>query len=214
MALSDFWQLLDKQVYNGKAVLNVYHCKRILAGATASDVAQAFIDTVLDGPLDLLQPVALTRTTVEVENLGTPTDFASLSSSAFPGLVVGQALPSFNSAAIQFNRTRTDMKNGRKSWLAGTETEQQDGDWVAGFATLLNTLKNAILSPWEDAGTPGVDVCNFVILKRFCIVPAQDPCQVYRLPNTDAEVDANHYVPVTGTVRNRVRSQVSRKVLL
>lgn len=214
MALTDYWQLLDKQVYNGKPLLNVYHLKRILAGADAGDVAQAFVDSVLDGPLDSIQVTGLTRTTVEVSNLGDATDFTSIDSSSFAGVLVGDPLPSFNSASIQFNRTRTDMKNGSKRWFVGTEAEQLGGDWVVGMLTLLTTLRDAILAPWEDASVPGVDVCSFTILKRFCVVPGQDPCQVYRLPDSSAEVDAWHYVPLTATVRTRVRSQVSRKVLL
>jgi hypothetical protein len=69
------------------------------------------------------------------------------------------------------------------------------------------------MDPWEEDTGPGVDLVEFVILKRFCVVPEQDPCQVYRLPDDDVEVDNNHYVPTNAITRTRVRSQVSRKVL-
>jgi hypothetical protein len=213
VALSDYWQIKDNQVYNGKPVLNIYHAKRIDGGANADTVAQAFRDTILDGVLDVIQPVGLTRTTIEVENLDTVTDFAVLNSSGFPGVIVGQNLPSFNGASIQFNRTRTDMKNGMKRFLAGTESEQDDGEWVAGFVTLMDDVGDALVSDWEFDANPGVPWVNFVILKRWCVIPEQDPCQVYRLPENSAEVDANHYVPLTFISRSRVRSQVSRKVL-
>lgn len=214
MALSDFWQVKDHQVYNGKPLLNVYQVKRILAGANAGIIATAFLDTVVSGDLDIIQPIGVTRTTVEVENLDDVTDFASVNSSSFPGTLIGQRMPSFNSATIQFNRTRIDMKNGRKSFLAGTEAEQLDGEWVPGFITLLQSLAAVIMTPWTRLTSPGIDVVEFCIMKRFCVDPFQDPCQVYRLPNSDAEADNNHYVPTTSTTRLRVRSQVSRKVLI
>ena len=213
MALDDFWEIKDNQVYLGKPVLNVYHAKRVEAGATAADVGQAFLDSIVNGTLDALQPEDLLRTTVEVANLEDATDFSSQDSSAFPGVIIANDLPTFNAATIQFNRTRTDMKNGRKGFLAGTELEQDAGEWNAGFITLLNGLADAILAPWVENAAPGVDVCVFVILKRFCIVPAQDPCQAYRLPSNDVEADDNHYVPTSALVRKQVRSQVSRKIL-
>lgn len=213
MALSDFWELKDNQVYDGKPVLNIYHVKRIDGGANAGNIAQAFMDWVLLAQLVNVQPIGLTRTTVDVENLGSPTDFASVDSSAFPGGVLGQELPGFNAATIQFNRTRTDMKNGMKRWVAGTESEQNAGDWVVGFVTLLQGVADRIMDPWEEAAAPGIDLVEFVILKRFCVVPLQSPCLVYRLPDTSAEIDANHYVPTNALTRTRVRSQVSRKVL-
>lgn len=214
MAITDFWELKDNQVYENKPVLNVYHLKRIDGGANAGNIAQAFLDWVLLGFLANAQPNDLTRTTVDVENLGSPTDFASVDSSAFPGGVAGQKVPGFNAATLQFNRTRTDMKNGRKGFVAGTEAEQDGGAWVPGFVTILQAIGDRIIDPWEEIIGPGIPLVEFVILKRFCVVPAQDPCQVYRLPNSSAEIDGFHYVPTTVLVRERVRSQVSRKVLL
>lgn len=214
MALTDFWQVKDNQVYLGKPVLNIYHVKRVDVAADAIDVALSFRDWILVTQLPALQPDNLLRTTIEVENLGDVTDFASIDSSAFPGTIIANDLPSFNAATIQFNRTRTDMKNGRKGFLAGTESEQDEGTWVAGFVTLLNSLATKIMDPWEHLTQPGIDQVEFVILKRFCVVPAQDPCLQYRLPNTNTEVDDKHYVPTTALVRNKVRSQVSRKILI
>jgi len=213
MALSDFWEIKDNQVYGGKSLLNVYHLKKIDGGSNAAIVAQAFLDWVVDGGLAAIQPDGLSRTTIEVANLALETDFATLDSSGSPGLLAGQDLPSFNTATVQFNRTRNDMKNGVKRWYAGTEAEQDGGNWATGMVTLLDALAAVIMTPWEDDGSPGIEVGEFCILKRFCVVPAQDPCLVYRLPSTSVEADENHYVPVTATTRARVRSQVSRKVL-
>ncbi len=214
MPLVDFWQLKDNQILGGTNVLNVYHLKRILGGATATQVGQAFIDTILTTGFLSLQDSNLTRTTVEVENLGDETDFASLDSSAKIGTDTGDHPAIFNAATIQFNRTRIDMKNGQKRYLMGAEGDAVDGVWDAAFLTTFGAVAATIVSKWEEAASPGVDVCEFVILKRFCVVSGQDPCLAYRLPNTNAEIDDKHYVPLTTTQRARIRSQVSRKKLI
>lgn len=212
MALSDFWEIIDRQTFDGRDIINVYHAKRVQAGATAFNVGHAFIDSVMDSALVDVQNVGVDRTTLDVRNLGTVTDFISIDTSAHSGVLVGPTLPGFNAATIQFNRTRTDMKNGSKRILAGDELEQQNGEWIAAFLTDLNTLAAAMIAPWEEAGAPGVDVAELCIIKRYCIVPAQDPCTAYRLADA-TEIDANHYVPTTKLVRTKVRSQVSRKIL-
>jgi len=212
VALSDFWQLLDHQVIEGQNILNVYHLKRILAGANANSVGQAFIKSILEDEMLASQPNTLTRTTIDVANLGDVTDFISIDSSTLPGVLAGQFLPGFNALTIQLNRTRTDMKNGQKRYCVGGESQQADGEWTSGFLTTMATLATALITPWEEQAAPGVDVCDLVVLKRFCVVAGQDPCVEYRLPNTDAEIDANHYVPTATIVRALVKSQVSRKV--
>ncbi len=213
MALSDFWEVKDFQTFLGKTILNVYHVKRILAGANAFSVAQGFIDSIIMAELADLQDTDLGRTVLEVTNLGDVTDFITSDTSALAGLRVGVSFSGFTAATVQFNRTRTDMKNGQKRFCVGNETDANQGVWNAGIVTELNDLATALITPWEDNAAPGIDICQLVVLKRFCVVPAQDPCLQYRLPNTTAEVDANHYVPVSTIVRGNQRSQVSRKIL-
>ncbi len=214
MALTDFWELKDNQVLAGLNVLNIYHVKRILAGADATEIANAYFNSILTVAFLNLQDNNLTRSVVEVANLGTPTDFAAVDSSAFPGTDVGDHPAIFNAAAIQFNRTRTDMKNGQKRWVMGNDNDAASGVWDTGFLNDLNDVGATIIAPWRTAAAPAVDVCSFVILKRFCVVDEQSPCLAYRLPNTDTEIDGFHYVPVSVTARDRIRSQVSRKKLI
>jgi len=213
MALTDFWELKDNQVLQGQNILNVYHLKRIDPGALALDIAEAFAFSILTLAFRGLQAFNLSRTTIEVQNLGDPTDFVAFDSSAFPGSDAGDHYAIFNAAAIQFNRTRTDMKNGQKRWVMGNETEAINGVWDAAFQASLTNVGDNMVDKWVTAAAPLVDVCNFVILKRFCVVPGQEPCLKYRLPDTDVEIDQNHYVPIFFTVRDKVRSQVSRKRL-
>ena len=213
MALTDFWQLKDNQVYDGKSVLNVYHLKRILVTANAQDVIDAFVNSVLTFDFLAAQSIEISRTTIECENLGDPTDFASFNSAGLPGTDLGAFPSTFTAASIQFNRTRTDMKNGQKRFAMGTEADISNGVWIAAFVAGLQTFGDNIVTAWVTAAAPLVDVCEYAILKRFCVVPAQDPCVKYRLPVNDAEIDAFHYVPSQALVRTQARSQVSRKIL-
>lgn len=213
MALTDFWELKDHQQLQTVNILNVYHVKRILAGADADEVVQAFLASILTLAFRGLQDNNLSRSTVQCQNLGDVTDFASVDSSAFGGSDTGDHPAVFNAAAVQFNRTRTDMKNGQKRWVMGNDNDAVDGGWDATFINSLETIRDNILDTWKTAAAPAVDVCAFVVLKRFCVVSGQSPCLKYRLPDTDTEIDGNHYVPTTGLVRGRIRSQVSRKLL-
>ncbi len=213
MALTDFWELRDHQILATKSILNVYHVKRILAGANAQSIVDAFVFSILTTNFRGMQDNTLSRTTIECENLGDETDFVNFDSSGFPGADTGDHFNNFVSAAIQFNRTRNDMKNGQKRFLMGAEGDATDGVWTGAFVAQMDLVKDTILDEWRTAAAPAVDVCAFVILKRFCVVEGQEPCLKYRLPETDVEIDGKHYVPITGLSRTRQRSQVSRKVL-
>lgn len=213
MALTDFWEVKDNQQYQGKGILNVYHAKRILAGADAIDVADAFFTSILTLNFLGMQDSNVSRTTIEVVNLGDPTDFVSFDSSSKPGSDTADNPAGFNAAAIQFNRTRVDMKNGQKRWLMGNENDAVAGKWDAGFISQLGLVGDTLIDPWATDAAPLVDVCGYVILKRFCVVDEQEPCLKYRLPKTDPEIDGFHYAPVFFTIRDNVRSQVSRKRL-
>lgn len=212
MALSDFYEIRDAQVFAGRNMLNVYHVKKVLGGIDASDVKDAFINHIVEDHLVLLQPDTVSRTTITIENLGDPTDFFIVDSSTLPGQRVGQTLPGFNAATIQLVRARNDMKHGQKRYFVGGEADQNNGLWGGAFITLLQALGTDLVTPWEKDATPGIDIVEMVVLQRYCIVPAQDPCVGYRLPNA-AEIDTSYYVPQSTIVRAQVRSQVSRKVL-
>lgn len=213
MALTDFWELKDNMISGGRNFLNVYHCKRILAGANALAIADAFTFSILTANYRGMQHTSILRTNVEVQNLGNPTDFAIVNSSSFGGTDTGEHIPYLVAASIQFNRTRTDMKHGQKRFAVGAETDMAQGSWDLSFQAQLDLLADTIVDQWATAAAPLVDVCSYAIIKRFCVVGGQDPCLKYRLPITDVEIDGNHYVPLTYTRRDNARSQVSRKLL-
>lgn len=214
MPLLDFYEIRDFQAFDGQQILNIYHYKKVDPGATATVMGTAFIESILP-TLVLQQVVGITRTVLEVENLGSPFDFAAIDTSGSPGAAVGAPLSSFEAASIQLNRTRNDMKNGAKRLAAGTEGSKNGNDWAAPFITAMQVIADLLVTPIVLDATPLVDRGELVVLKRFCTVqPPPSPCPSYRLPDTDLEIDANHYVPVTATMSAVARSQVSRKRLL
>ncbi len=212
MALSDFYEIKDHQVAFGRNLLNVYHVQRLLVGGKAVDIKDAFINHIVEDHLVLLQSVNVTRTTIEIANLGDATDFLTVDSSTLPGQRVGQTLAAFNAATIQLSRLRNDMKHGQKRYFVGGETDQDDGVWDAAFVTLLQSLADDLVTPWERDSSPGVDICELAVLQRYCIIDGQEPCLGYRLPDS-SEIDTSFYIPLNTVVRSQVRSQVSRKVL-
>lgn len=211
MAFSDWYELIDQQSISGQILNNVYHVERAAPTVTAETIVQAFRDTVLDVMLPL-QTVGLKHELVSARSLDDPLDFFSVAPVPGDGTLVGLQLSSYIAATIQFNRLRTDMKNGQKRFFVGSESELAANFWVGGFLPLIAALGDAILTTWEETSAPGVAVCSFGILKRVCIVqPPPVPCPGYRLPENDAELI--FYIPITAAARPTVRSQVSRKQL-
>lgn len=209
--LAKMFEVKDKQDVGPQQLLNVYHLQESSPGATAGEVATAYIDTVL--PLLLLiQATNLNHSVIEVTNLVDPTDFANVSIDPTPGLRVGNPFASFVAATIQFNRTRNDMKNGQKRFTAGIEADSVGAIWGAIMLSDMDDLKLAILAPWQRDAAPGVDVGNYVVIKRVCtVLPPPDPCPGYRLPVDDDELE--FFNPSSGISRDTLRSQVSRKRL-
>jgi len=214
VGLIDFYEIRDFQEQNQQNILNIYQVRNLGSGGPAANVAQTFIDWVLP-VLTPIQSNSIARTVIEVQNLGSPFDFASVDSSSHPGTLVGSDLTTLIAATIQFNRTRTDIKNGMKRYACGSESKVAGNLWELSFLTDLQTLGDKIVDQWELAGTPGVKRLEMVIIKRFCSTTPSPPCAgVYRLPDITQDIDANFYAPVTATVRTTVRSQVSRKRLV
>lgn len=211
MAYADLYELRDKQDLGGQDVLNIYHVEKADPAYEADDIAQAYLDSIMPSIL-LMQPDDLQHSVIEVESLADPLDFATLTFTPNAGLLSGSALSTFSAAAIQFNRRRTDMKNGQKRWLAGIETRIAVNTWDATMIGLIDDVGDALVADWELTADPGVKVCEYVIIKRICVgSPPPDPCVTYRLPDDDAELVMYH--PIAFITRDKVRSQVSRKKL-
>ncbi len=210
--LSKMYEVRAHQVFATQNVLQVYHCQRSDPTATALTIAQAYADRIIPLLLPLQDPL-ISHTVVEVQNLGDPLDFATLVPSPNVGTRAGEAITSFVSMAIQFNRKRTDMKNGQKRYAAGVETDINHNFWLSAFVTSFETVRDTVLAAWFRDATPAIAECNYVVIKRICSTSPSPPCiGGYRLPVDDAELV--FYNPTDGIVRNTVRSQVSRKRLV
>lgn len=211
MAFSDWYELIDQQTISGQIINNVYHVVRASPTFTAENMVQAYRDSILSVMLPL-QTTGLKHNVLSARSLDDPLDFYSIAPVPGDGTLVGLQLSSYISATIQFNRLRTDMKNGQKRFFVGSESELAANFWVGAFLVDVAALGDAITTTWEEAAAPGVDVCNYGILKRVCIIqPPPVPCPGYRLPENDAELI--FYIPTTAVARPTVRSQVSRKQL-
>ncbi len=212
MALSDMYEILDRQIRVGEPILNVYHAVKIDAGANATTIATAFDESVLPA-VTLLQVAALSHTLIEVRNLDSPTDFTTRVPTNNVGLRTGEGLATFDAVSLLFNRTRTDIRNGQKRFDGGQETDITNNTWLTTFTDQVQLAGDAIVGPWELDAVPGIIQCRFVIIKRVCTVqPPPTPCPGYRLPVTDAELV--FYQPLTSQAATLVRSQVSRKQLV
>lgn len=212
MALNDWYELLDKQSSGPQSILNVYHVERVDVGKTASDIFDAFEFSILPSIVDL-QNTGVTHDAVSVRNLEDAFDFFEATPTGNVGNRVGEGFAQFYTASIQYNRLRTDMRNGQKRIYAGVETDSTGDEWDLSFQAVLDTLGVNTVATWQVFGTPNVDVCNFGILKRVCTIePPPDPCPSFRLPEDDSELV--FYKPTSFIVRSTIRSQVSRKRLV
>lgn len=210
--LEKMYVVKDFQAVGPTRILNVYMVQREDSSATALSIAQAYDDQILS-PLLPLQDIAVTHEKIEVENVVDATDFATVVPSPNGGTRVGEATPGFQAFSIQFNRLRTDMKNGQKRFMVGIETDYHADFWLSGFVTSMETIRDAILDTWVRDATPTIPECNFVVIKRICSTTPSPPCAgSYRLPVDDAELV--FYQPTSGIARDTVRSQVSRKRLI
>jgi len=212
MAFSDLYEVLDLQSIGGEPILNAYQVERASGAFAALDVAVAFIDS-LGTVIRNVQHTTVIHDIVTVRSLDDPTDFASAVMSPNAGTLTGPQLANFNALTIQFNRRRTDMNNGSKRFAAGTEGQATGNSWDAPFLVTAQILADRLVTPWERAAAPGIDVCSLVILQRVCTTSPSPPCVGgYRLPlSTDPLV---MYTPISALVRDTIRSQVSRKRLV
>ena len=212
MAFSDLYEIKDFQDVSQQNILNIYHAAKLNPAFDAADVLQSYLDSVLPSVLSI-QVIALDHSRFECQSLDDPLDFATATVTPSVGLKGGIGLSTFSAATIQFNRLRTDMKNGQKRWVAGNEDDIVTNLWDATFLGLLDVLGQALINNWEDDSNPGVPVATYTIIKRVCTVDVDPlPCPSYRLPENDEELVS--YAPTSFSARDTVRSQVSRKRLV
>ncbi len=210
MALIDMYQITHKATNVSQNLLNVYHVERSAGTVTASDIAQAFQDSIMASLIALQNTVTL-YDSVFVENLDDPTDFDTLIQTGQAGGRLGANAPTGLAFEIRFPRERRDMHDGFKRWGGLSEETFSSQDLAAAFIADMGLLGDNLVLTWEQASAPGVAVCDYVIIKRICTVqPPPTPCPSYRLPETTAELV--FYKPLKHQEKTTVRTQVSRRV--
>lgn len=207
MALIDLYELVVKTVTLGETALNVYHALRPTASFDAAQVAQAFVDSTI-AEQKVFTNATVTFEDVTVTSLGDPTDFAIHNLGSAPGLGGGEALPCHDCYKVQFLRKRTDMRHGWKRLPGVGELNQIGGVPFSSTVTTINTWAAALMANWEEAASPGIQVANFVIVKRVKYVDPIDGKTKYRMPETDGELIT--YQPDSNQVGN-VSTQSTRK---
>lgn len=209
MAIIDIYNILHKHHIGTTQLLNVYQVERANSGEVAGGISDGFQNSILP-TLRLFQDNQVINDSLEILNLGTPTDFGSFSLSAAAGLRAGVETSDFLAGQVKFPRLRSDMKAGFKRYGPINETDMNGNQLAAATVTLLDNIGAAIVGNWLSSIDSHI-ICNFIIVKRVCTTspPEGTPCPQYRLPETDGELV--FYQPTQGSGMSSVRSQVSRR---
>lgn len=210
MALIDMYEILHKHHIGTTQLLNVYHCVRANSGEVAGSISDGWQNTLIT-IIRTFQDTAVVNDSIEVRNLGDPTDFGSFSLTGALGLRIGLETSDFLCGQVKFPRLRSDMKAGFKRYGPINENDMTGNTLLAGTVTLLDNIGTAIVGDWLSSIDSHI-IANFVIIKRICDTtpPPGDPCPQYRLPVIDAELV--FYQPQQGIGMDTVRSQVSRRI--
>lgn len=206
MALNDLFEIVLDCTYLGQRSLGVYHGLRVAGGFDATNVSQAFSDHTIP-ELTAFTHSDVAFNIITCTNLGDPTDFAILSLGGGPGLAGGEGMPVHDCFKVQFLRQRTDMRHGWKRLVGMSEGAQASGVVLAPTVVLIDLWAAALLDSWEEAAAPGVDVANYVIVKRIKFVDPVDGKTKYRMPETDGELvtyqPVNHVIGAVSTQNTR-----------
>jgi hypothetical protein len=142
------FELRDFQTFFGSTFLNVYHYVQDTAGTadSASNVAAAFLTTVLPDIL-AMQSESLEHTLIEVEQLGSLTNYTTLVLIGADGTETGSDMPQYNSAAFKLVRTTKETRNGSKRIAGMTEENVTGNNFTAGFKTEMDGVAATLESP-------------------------------------------------------------------
>lgn len=209
MAITDMYELVHNMTYLGQTILNVYHAEKFIPAETAESVQEAWQNSVL-GALQGLQNTFVINNSVSIFNLGTSTDFTTVTLTGAPGFRAGNRSPVFVSAGIRYPSLDRDIRSGHKRYSGMLEADYTDGVVIAAVLTLMTAINTALLGDWL-ASSDSRHVANFVIIGRVCKTtdPVTGKCLVYRLPETDVEL--KFYTPTSALNDTEISSQVSRK---
>lgn len=203
MAFQDVYELVDVQDMAGQEVLNVYFYENnnaLNGGATAADLANAFVEQVLPSII-AIQSDNVTHTEIRVRNLFAPADNHVLAVSE-EGVNGTDTMPTFNAIGYRLVQNNGAIRNGAKR-IAGVPEEVSTDGVLTGTTYLeaLDTLGEAMASTLSILLA---DVFMPVVVGRVL-----DGGQ-YRLPESAEEAVLGAIVEAVFNVL--VTSQTSRKI--
>lgn len=170
--VGDLYQIKDFQILDGNIsnpILNVYFYKVVTAdaGINASAVGNKFIDTLL-AKVITVQASDILHTTVEVTNVNSLVDFATLS--VDPGDGTGlrgvDYLPATNCWSFIYRRASLASRNGWKRIAGIDPVDQSDGAATGSIIGLLDTLGDFM----DDGMVIGAGQLDPVIARRTPVV--------------------------------------------
>lgn len=208
MAFSDAYQVRIHQTQGAVNLLNVIHVERLTVDFGASDIREAFIDTVLPTWKSLVVS-GLVFASIDVVSLSNPEDFEI----AFPigqqGNGSGLVGPALIAANLRLNRTRTDVRNGSIRIGGISEDSYNVNAFVSSFRDDMSDFGDALLDTWAKI-SPAGNVCQVHVIKRVLVPATSTHKAYYRLPENTGEYISYH--PTQHTLNVNVSSQVSRKL--
>jgi hypothetical protein len=197
------WRVKHFQELDGQQVLNVYHYQIPDGplGTNAPEIAAAFEATVVD-EIRTIQDISVSHVLLQVEQLGSLTDFTEVALSG-TGELVGQDLANFVAMRFDYLRTTKETRNGAKRICGLNEEVVFGNSYDAAFFTLMQGVAVVLGSNLSAGFTAPQPV---IVGIRY--VPDSDPRE--ELPvaewvfNPVSEVVAN---PIQTTQNTRKRGR-------
>lgn len=148
--LGDFVQIIDKQLYLGEEIMNVYHYRYIVISPATSDIYSAladwFEDNVISNVINL-QSESLTHTAIEIKNLTNQLDIFTKSVD-IDGVVdvdAGENSPSFVAVGFILRRESAATRNGAKR-ISGIPDGGISGNAPNYNPTVISALQDVFAS--------------------------------------------------------------------
>lgn len=208
MSLSSLYMLRFKQLWKTtKPQENVFFFNHTAGDGLASDLATSFVTAYVPA-INALQGNQLTNVSLDVINMGVPSDFTSPAITG-NGVYNEDCLPPYAAVGYTLKVNTRAVRKGSKRFSGVPESVQDDGKitgstYLTAIETLRVILQQELVSA-DDTWLP-------VIVKRVKTpVTGTVPLQyTYRLPNIDSELVLGEVVVALTTVN--LSHQVSRKV--
>jgi len=185
----------------GQQVLNIYHYHfpDLPLRPDSQAVAEAF-DAEMVPVIAAIQSVGVVHERIDVELLGSLTDFYSMPTTVTNGDLSGEALPVFNAFRFDYIRSTKETRSGSKR-ICGILESQVSGDFLDATA---QAAADVVAGYMESPITPGIfSVSPVIVGIRY------DKSEI---PWVELPVSQWVYNPVAGVIANsEVTTQNSRK---